>query len=86
MEFKELLNGLKDVLPAMAIRWLPSSLSEETQRRLCELGREETGRILMNVINQINCGSVDTIDCLTQQALENENDYSSSQIIVLYPK
>jgi hypothetical protein len=72
MEFKELLNELKDVLPAMAIQCLPFVLSEKTQRTLCELGREETGRILTRVIAQIDGGSVETIDALTQAILKRE--------------
>jgi hypothetical protein len=72
MEFKELLNELKDVLPVMAIQCLPFVLSEKTQRMLCELGREETGRILTRVIAQIDGGSVETIDALTQAILKRE--------------
>ena len=72
MEFKDLLNELKDVLPPMAIRWLPASLSEKTQRRLCQLGREETGRVLTKVIALIDGGSVESIDVLTQRILKRE--------------
>ena len=74
MEFKEMLNELTGVLPTMAIQLLPFVLSEKTQRRLCELGQEASGRILSTVIEQINSGSVETLDTLTQKILSR--DYS----------
>lgn len=72
MEFKELLRELNGILPTMAIQLLPYVLSEQTQQRLCELGREASGRILTQVIDQINGGSVETIDTLTQKILSRD--------------
>ncbi len=71
MDFRELLNDLKGFLPDMAILGLPLSLSRETQQRLCELGAAESGKILTQVIRRIDSGSVETIETLTQEALNN---------------
>ena len=72
MEFKALLNELNGVLPTMAIQLLPYVLSEKIQQRLCTLGPEASGRILSMVIEQINSGSVETIDTLTQKILSRD--------------
>lgn len=72
MEFKALLNELKGVLPTMAIQLLPYVLSEKTQQHLCKLGQEDSGRILSTAIEQINSGSVETIDTLTQKILSRD--------------
>ena len=72
MEFKAMLNELTGVLPTMAIQLLPYVLSEKTQQRLCTLGPEASGRILSMVIEQINSGSVETIDTLTQKILSRD--------------
>ena len=71
MTFTKLLKELEATLPEMALQLLPLSLSEETQRKLCELEVEEAGIILNRVIELVNSGSVETIDMLTQKALEN---------------
>lgn len=70
MTFIELLDELKNDLPEMAIDLLPLSLSAKTQEELCNLKLEEAGIILEHVIGLINRGSVETIESLTQEALE----------------
>lgn len=77
MEFRALLNELEGTLPEMALKCLPLSLSRETQRKLCALEVEEAGKILNRVIDQINRGSVETIDSLTQKALKSIKKQSS---------
>lgn len=71
MTFRELLKELETTLPEMALQLLPLSLSEKSQQKLCELEVEEAGIILKQVIEQVNSGSVETIDILTKRALEN---------------
>lgn len=71
MTFRELLKELETTLPEMALQLLPMSLSEKSQQKLCELEVEEAGIILKQVIEQVNSGSVETIEILTKKALEN---------------
>ena len=71
MTFRELLKELETTLPEMALQLLPLSLSEKSQQKLCELEVEEAGIILKQVIEQVNSGSVETIEILTKKALEN---------------
>lgn len=55
------------VLPNTAIKQLPSSLSLETKRKLMKLKPEETVDILVAVIDQVNQGSVESIDSLVNR-------------------
>ena len=57
------------ILPQMAIQQLPSSLSENTKRKLMKIRPEETLDILKNAIEQINQGSVESIDTLVRKQL-----------------
>ena len=57
------------VLPGMAIKQLPSSLSIETKKRLMKKKAEETAEILRVAIEEVNHGSVESIDSLVQRRL-----------------
>ena len=52
-----------------AIKQLPFSLSVETKRKLKKLSAEETIEILEAVIDEVNHGSVDSIDNLVRKIL-----------------
>ena len=57
------------VLPQMAIQQLPSSLSESAKKRLIKLRPEETAEMLNEAIDEINHGSVESIDSLIKKRL-----------------
>ena len=59
---------LKD-LPEMAIRQPPSSLSPEVKQRLISLKQEETVSLLNTAIDEVNRGSVESIDSLVRKRL-----------------
>lgn len=59
---------LKD-LPEMAIRQLPSSLSPEVKQRLMSLKPKETAGLLNTAIDEVNRGSVESIDNLVRKRL-----------------
>lgn len=56
-------------LPGMAIQQLPSSLSAETKRRLLKKRPEETAELLNTAIDEIDHGSVESIDSLVRKRL-----------------
>ena len=56
-------------LPEMAIKQLPASLSTETKKKLMKLRPEETIGILVAAIDQVNRGSVESIDNLVRKRL-----------------
>lgn len=66
MTYEELLDQacVAASLPAMARIQLPSSLSEKTKMKLMKLTPEEVGQALARAIDQVNSGSVKTIDKL----------------------
>ena len=57
------------VLPQMAIQQLPSSLSASTKRKLMKRLPEESVEILRVAIDQVNRGSVESIDRLVKRML-----------------
>lgn len=57
------------VLPQMAIKQLPSSLSMETKKRLLKLKPDVTVELLNTVIEQVNSGSVESIDSLVKKTV-----------------
>ena len=57
------------VLPTTAVRQLPSSLSVDTKKRLMKKQPEKTVEILRLAIDQINRGSVESIDRLIKKRL-----------------
>lgn len=57
------------LLPQMAIQQLPSSLLEETKKRLMRKRPEETAELLNAAIDEINRGSIESIDSLVRKKL-----------------
>jgi len=58
-----------NALPNMAIKQLPSSLSAEAKTRLMKLKTEETVKILEAATEQVNRGSVESVDSLVKRQL-----------------
>lgn len=71
MTFDELWVEIEKlhILPDAAISQVPHVLSNETKKRLSRKTPEEVGRILKEAIDEINHGSVETVDALTQKKL-----------------
>lgn len=67
-EYWRQIGELK-VLPGEALRWIPDSLSPITKKRLCRKKPEETAEIVLWAINQIDHGSVETVDALVNQRM-----------------
>ncbi len=57
------------ILPHMAIVQLPASLSDYTKKRLMKRNPAETAEILRAAIDEINHGSVESIDSLVRKKL-----------------
>ena len=74
MSFEELLDqACKSArLPEMARILLPSTLSKETKKLVMKLEPEEFGAILKAAIDQIDHGSVETVDALVKKSLLGE--------------
>lgn len=72
MSFEELLDqACKSArLPEMARLLLPSTLSEATKNLVLKLEPEDLGNILKTAIDQINHGSVESVDALVRKALK----------------
>ena len=58
-------------LPNMARILLPSTLSDSTKKAVVNLEPEELGSILKDAIDQIESGSVESVDALVRKALKN---------------
>ena len=73
MSFEELLDQACKIasLPEMARLLLPSTLSVETKNLVLKLTPEEFGRLLASAIDQINRGTVETVDALVRKALRD---------------
>lgn len=73
MSFEELLDRACDSasLPEMARLLLPTTLGVETKDMVLKLSPEEFGRILAAAIDQINHGSVESVDALVRKALRD---------------
>jgi hypothetical protein len=73
MSFDELMDVTCEsaALPNMARILLPSTLSGETKKAVMRLKPEEVGRMLKDAIDQIDNGSVESVDVLVRKALEN---------------
>ena len=71
MTFDELWAEIEKlhILPEAAIEQVPQILSNETKKRLPRKTPEKVGRILKEAIDEINRGSVETVDALTQKKL-----------------
>lgn len=64
MTFEEFWADVEElgVLPDMAIKHIPSALSDKTKKKLMKVGAHETVRILIDAIEQINHGSIESVD------------------------
>lgn len=71
MTFEELLNAACESagLPNMARILLPGTLSNESKKAVMKLEPEALETILKNAIDQINNGSVESVDTLVRKAL-----------------
>ena len=72
MTFDELWVEIEKlhILPDTAIRQLPQILSSATKKRLSRKTPEEASRILSEAIEQINRGSIETVNALTWKNCE----------------
>ena len=72
MSFTELLDQACKAacLPEMARLLLPSTLSEETKNMVLRLTPEELESILKSAIDQIDHGSVETVDAHVRKVLQ----------------
>lgn len=73
MTFDELMDAACEsaTLPNMARILLPSTQSGETKEAVMKLKPEELGIISKDAIDQIDSGSVESVDTLVRKALEN---------------
>lgn len=71
MTFEELweLVGKMNVLSKEALRLAPDALSSKTKKRLCTKKPEEAAIIIQWAINQIDHGSIETVDMLVNRKL-----------------
>lgn len=71
MSFEELLDQacISARLPEMARLLLPSTLSEEIKNAVMNSSPEDLGAILKAAIDEINRGSVESVDALVRKAL-----------------
>ena len=71
MTFEELWVEIEKlhILPNAAISQVPHVLSNETKKRLSRKAPEEACQILCEAIEQINHGSIETVDALTRKKL-----------------
>ena len=71
MTFDELWRQVAKLktLPSEALRYVPDALSVKTKKRLCRKNPEEVAEIVQWAIDQINHGSVETLDALVNQKL-----------------
>lgn len=71
MTFEEYWSEVEKlkVLPQMAIVQLPASLSDYTKKRLMKLKPEETAKLINTAIEEVNRGSIESIDSLVKKRL-----------------
>ena len=73
MTFDELWVEIEklQVLPEAAIKQVPKILSNKTKKRLSRKTPKEVCWILNKAIDEINRGSIETVDALAQKELRN---------------
>ncbi len=71
MTFDDLWRQVAElkILPNEALRLVPDALSLKTKKRLCREKTGEAAEIVQWAINQINHGSVETLDTLVNRRL-----------------
>lgn len=72
MSFEEYWEEIIEInkLPNIVARQLPMSLSDKTKKKLTKICAEETIRLIKEVIEEINNGSVESVDFLINKKLE----------------
>lgn len=72
MTFEELLDAAckSAQLPNMARILLPSTLSDTTKKAVMKLDSETLGRILKSAIDEIDHGSIESLDAWVRRALK----------------
>jgi hypothetical protein len=61
--------GKLNALPQMAIIQLPASLSDFTKKRLMKKKAEETAGIMQDAIDEVNKGSIESVDSMVKKRL-----------------
>ena len=61
--------GKTHLLPSMAIDQVPTSRSNSTKKRLMKRKPEETARLLNIAIEEVNRGSIESIDSLVRKKI-----------------
>ncbi len=71
MTFDELWEKISELktLPDTAIHQVPHVLSDDTKKRIARKTPDEAVRILQEAIEEINRGSVQTVDALVRKRL-----------------
>ena len=74
MYFEELWESVWKGLPSEAKELLPKSLSDSTKANLIESGKSptENAKIIGKVVDEINQGSVESIDTMVKSAILGE--------------
>ena len=68
MNFEELwkqVKGFSDI----AKQFIPNALSDETKKKLENYSSEEIASIINNAVEEINRGSIETVDSLVRKQL-----------------
>lgn len=71
MTFKEYWLHVKNegILPREAIKHLPGALSDSLKRKLMQKKPQEVARIIQESIDEINNGSIETVESLIKRKL-----------------
>jgi hypothetical protein len=71
MTFDDLWDEIKKqkALPNTAIFQIPSIISDDTKKKLEEIGTEDSIRIIREALNEIDHGSIQTVDTLVRERL-----------------
>ena len=84
-DFHDYIHKIEElhVLPGSAIDLLPDSLSEKTKTGLMKLNPNDAAKIILDVIREIELGSVVRIDTLIleRMSVNNKEDASAEELI-----
>lgn len=71
MTFDELWNEVNklNILPDTAIAQIPLILTNDTKRKLQKMGASEVAKVISEAVDEINHGSVQTVDALVRKRL-----------------
>ena len=68
MSFEELWKQVKG-FPEAAMQFIPNALNDETKKKLESYSSEEIASIINNAVEEINRGSIETVDSLVRKKL-----------------